>query len=330
MSEFNHDYEHRNVIPTPGPRPHIPSLFWPIILIVGGIVLLLSNLGYLPEPSWYLLSRFWPVILIALGIDVLVGRRSVAGAIIGGIFIFLLLGAVVLAVFFAQQIPLLAEMARGPEMEHRALAHPAAGLESASVLIDWTDMPGTLYALDDSDQLIEAEVDYYGTLAFNVEGSGDHADVQLDSYQEGFVISFGDYQVDDGVWKVGLNPDIVYDLDLDGGSGSNRFDLGALQVNALKLDVGSGATDLTLPEASTFEGEIDGGAGRLTLTLPEGVGLRITLNEGSGSFKTDARFVLAAGDEDAEEMVWKTTNYDTAKYMIDLNINQGSGNIEIR
>ena len=50
---------------------------WPIILVVAGVLLLASNLGYL---RWAELREFlatwWPVILIAIGVEQLVRRMK--------------------------------------------------------------------------------------------------------------------------------------------------------------------------------------------------------------------------------------------------------------
>jgi len=51
-------------------------VFWPILLIVVGVVFLLSNLGLLAFNPWEL-WRLWPIILVVIGLDILlrVGLR---------------------------------------------------------------------------------------------------------------------------------------------------------------------------------------------------------------------------------------------------------------
>ena len=44
-----------------------PRLFWPIILIGVGVILLLNNLGVIMGSPWEVIWRLWPVLLIALG-----------------------------------------------------------------------------------------------------------------------------------------------------------------------------------------------------------------------------------------------------------------------
>src|SRR6185295_12331121 len=73
-----------------------PGLFWPLILIGLGALLLLQNLGYLPAGLWPALAQLWPVIFILLGLDMLIGRRSSAGAaavlVLGALVVIAALG----------------------------------------------------------------------------------------------------------------------------------------------------------------------------------------------------------------------------------------------
>ena len=323
---MSNNYQPANA-PRP-PRRHRPSLFWPIVLIVSGILFLLSNLGYLPNPSWGLLWRLWPVILIALGLDVLIGRRSLAGAIISGILVFMLIGGVVLAVFFARNIPLLADLASSPTVEQEFVSYPLEDIEQAIVSIDFTSQQGKLTALDDSPKLIEGDIDYYGDLIFDVETNNELATVELDSIRSApvFDIDFGDNDRA-GMWDVKLHPGVAYDLNLDGGSGGLTLDLSDLTVMGFKLDQGAGAIVLSMPKQSTFSGEMDSGSGGMRIELPENVGMRVILDGGSGAFRAGDRFILVSGDPD--DGIWETENYDEADYYIDLEIDQGAGAISI-
>lgn len=312
-----------------GPRRHF-SFFWPLVLIGAGVMLLLSNLGYLPWESWNLVWRLWPLLLIVLGIDVLIGRRSMLGTIISGILILLLIGGVVALVFFAQNIPGLAELARQPAVHIRHIEHPLENVESATVDIDWASMPGRLSALRDSLNLIEGDIAYRGELIFDLSVRNDRADVALDSYVSGpWLWTFDSSDHEDYLWDVGLHPDVSLDLVLDAGSGSCDFDLSDLQIRDLFLDVGSGSVDLALPADSTFEARIDGGSGALVITLPENVGARVVLDAGSGSFHPGERFRLVEGER-RDDGVWETDDWDTADHTVELRIDQGSGSIRIR
>jgi hypothetical protein len=317
--------------PSPAPKGHRrPSLFWPLVLIGAGVMLLLSNLGYVPWSSWNVLWRLWPVLLIALGVDVLFGRRSMAGALLSGVLMIALFGGVIALIVFAQNIPMLAEWSEPAEWQVEHIAHPLNGIKQATVDIEWTSVPGYLYALEDSNDLIEGDVAYTGELLFDVRGHGSRVDVTLDHqpFPGVWLVPFRTGSRQAGRWDVGLSPDVVFDLSLDAGSGGCDFDLSDLQIESLYLDVGSGQVDLALPPDSSFKADIGGGSGQLTIALPRQVCARIVLDAGSGAFRPDDRFRLLSGERD-DDGVWETENCGSADYRIEFQIGQGSGRIVI-
>jgi len=310
-------------------------VFWPIIFIAAGIVLLLSNLGYLPPLSWGVLWRLWPLLIIALGIDLLIGQRSVIGAIVSAVLICALVGGLVLVALFAQNIPAVSDWARPlelpqwfqqPKFETKHIEYPLRGLEEAKVYIEWSSVPGYLSALEDSPNLIEGDIDYRGELTFDVSVVGSRANVKLGSSFFGLWL-FGDQS--SKRWDVRLSPDVPLNLTLDAGSGPYDFDLTGLNISNLMLNAGSGPIDLVLPSGSTFEAKIEGGSGPITIVLPRSVGARVALDAGSGPFSPDDRFQLVRGRRYGDS-TWETDNYRTAEHTILFEIDQGSGPISIR
>jgi hypothetical protein len=312
------------------PRRRPPSLFWPLLLVGAGVVLLLANLGYLPWQSWNLLWRLWPLLLVALGIDLLIGRRSMLGTILSALLILLLIGGAVVIVLLAPNIPALVEVTGPVELRTERVEYPLAGVERASITIDWTSMPGYLSALSDSPNLIEGDVAYRGQLIFDVDVRRSQADVTLDSHFSG--PWFGPslfYDREEGRWDVKLSPRVPLDLALDAGSGPCDFDLTGLQISDFVFSAGSGSIDLTLPSGATFEARIDGGSGAIAIILPESVGMQVELDSGSGSFRPGERFRLVEGERN-DDGVWETKDFQTAEHSIVLVIDQGSGSISIR
>lgn len=57
------------------------SIFFPLLILFIGIILLLSNLNLIPGSGWNLVVRFWPIIFIFGGLDDLINRKW-TGAII--------------------------------------------------------------------------------------------------------------------------------------------------------------------------------------------------------------------------------------------------------
>jgi len=309
-------------------RREPPSLFWPLVLIGAGALLLLSNLGYIPWSSWSLVWRLWPVLIIALGVEVMVGRRTMAGALFSGLMMVVIIGGAVFLILFAQRIPILSEMAKPAEWRISEVEHALDDVEQAHVYIDWNSPPGHLSALEDSSSLIEARVAHSGELVFDVKGSGNRADVRLEQRNIGPVPSWRPFSSEENRWDVYLSPRVLLDLDLNSGSGRCEFDLSDLQLEKLFLKSGSGAVDLMLPGERSLKATIDSGSGAVKITIPQGVGVHVELDSGSGAFRPDGRFEQVSGDP-GDSGVWETNNWDKADVQIELIIEQGSGRIVI-
>jgi hypothetical protein len=309
------------------PRRRLPSLFWPVLLIGVGVILLLQNMGVLSWDSWTALWRFWPLLIILLGLDVLIGRRSSAGSVVSALLIVLLVAAVAFVLTVGPDIPELAGWAQVPGWQSEQISYPLEGVEDASIYIDWSSPRGSLSALRDSSNLIEGSVDYRGELNFDASTQNGRARVELSSHFAGGIWIPG-WDTSDKRWDLQLSPQVLLDLSLDGGSGRCEFDLGELRLDSLYLDVGSGSVELVLPARRSFEAEIDGGSGSLVIVLPRDVEARVELDSGSGSFNPDSRFRRVEGDR-GEDGVWETEDYDHAEVSVLLRIDQGSGPIRI-
>ena len=310
-------------------RREPPSLFWPLVLIGAGVLLLLSNLGHIPWSSWSLVWRLWPVLLIALGVEVMVGRRTMAGALFSGLMMVIIIGGAVILILFAQRIPILSDMAKPAEWRISEVEHALDDVEQAHVYINWDSPPGYLSALEDSSNLIEARVAHSGELVLDVKTHNDEADVTLEQRNVGPGMLRRPFLDEENRWDVYLSPRVLLDLDLDSGSGGCEFDLSELQVEKLFLDSGSGAVDLMLPGERSFKATIDSGSGAVKITIPRAVGVRVDLDSGSGPFRPDERFRLVSGETN-DNGVWETKNWDEADVQIELVIDQGSGRIVIQ
>jgi hypothetical protein len=57
------------------------SIFWPLFLVMAGILFLANNLGLLSGSGWDLIARLWPVLFIVGGLDGLYRGDGIAGPI---------------------------------------------------------------------------------------------------------------------------------------------------------------------------------------------------------------------------------------------------------
>ncbi len=310
----------------PGPPPR-RSVFWPILLIGLGVVLLLYNLGMLPAIDWAVLWKLWPLLLIALGVDVMIGRQSAVGAVISAIVVLALVGCLVAAAFTLDAVPQASRWLQPGPWRYEHFRHPLEGTEYADLLLTCTAVPCTVTALDveQSGALIEADVASQGEVHFDVESWGSKASVILES-EDRFVLT--PVRGDAPRWEVHLHPRVVWTLRVDSSAGHCRLDLRGMQVERLSLDLGSGGGTVYLPRRHGFKGKIDGGSGAVTLVVPEDVGLRVELDGGSGAFRPGEELRLVEGD--ADDGAWESVGYDTAEVRILLKIDQGSGAVSVR
>ncbi len=76
------------------------GIFFPIVLIAIGVVILLKNTGALTGDIWDLFLQLWPILIIAMGLDSLVRRQGVVGPVfwiaVGAVFLLSNLGLIAL------------------------------------------------------------------------------------------------------------------------------------------------------------------------------------------------------------------------------------------
>jgi hypothetical protein len=327
-------------------RSHHPyrSLFWPVLLIGAGVILLFSNLGIIPGVNFLVLLRLWPLLLIVAGLDLLVGRRyPLVGAIIG-----------ILAVTFALVILLAGPalgLVRSAQTVTERFQEPLGEATRASITLDLSYAPSTIQALPGGENLFDATITHFGEVEMAVSGE-DPKEIRLVSGSTGFnwfdTLGSGDPR-----WEIGLNNQIPLELVIDGGSGSSRIDLVGLKLAGLSMDAGSGSIDLALPQSENpynaaieggsasldltaqcgkdLEVRLDGGSGSMTIDLPENCPARVeVLNSGSGSVGLP-NWLQQVEDGDDDEGAWETAEFTRAGDSIVVVVEDiGSGSFSVR
>lgn len=297
-----------------------PSLFWPILLIGIGLILLLNNAGMLQGSPWAVLWQFWPVLLIVIGVDILFGR-SPAGRILSAILALLVVaGAIALMAVSPAAGPGFLGFRVGGDLKTTHVEYPVSDIQSADVKVSFSTGRNELHALSDSPNLIEADLRHYGELDVSYDESGSRANLEIGAKG---AFSVGIFQSSAEEWNVGLNPRVVYDLDLSMGVGESRIDLSQLSLSGGQIDVGVGQTRMTLPDSGRFTLRVDGGVGSLRITAPREVALRAEIDTGIGSFNNNSR-MRPVGDN-----VYETEGFATAEDAITLIVNVGIGSITI-
>jgi len=309
-----------------------PGFFWPIVLIGAGVILLLSNMGLLAVNSWWLLLRLWPVLLIVIGLDILLGRRGVWGSVLGVVFGLLVIAGVVALLFAAQSNPAVfgaqPPTIFGTDLTQRSehIAHPLNQVRSADVSVDFHGGDASVYALDDSSNLVEGDVSYYGNLVNFVTQSNDRAQVRLESSFFGWNWPFfnGPRAAN---WKLGFHPDPEYDLKFSTGSGTYRMDLTKLNLRSMSIDGSSGEIMVNLPESGKYDLDLRVGSGNAMVRVPEGVAVRVQYHVDSGSVSAPNLREVSRNRHDG---VYESASFSRGGAYVIMAIDVGSGSVTVR
>jgi hypothetical protein len=214
------------------------GILWGLLLIMGGILFLLDNLGFLPVSA---LSLFFPGILIVLGLWFLVGPLA-----------------------FRQV------------METRALTVPAEGCTSAS--IQFNHGAGEVNVTSSAVNTSLLEGTFKGGVDEKVTRNGTSANLTLSVPEEewwGFpsATTNGGF-----AWDIHLNRSIAYALEVNTGASKVTLDLHDLIITGLKMSSGANDMNVTLPEqAGKTNCKFEFGSARLDVHVPQNVAAQIKL-----------------------------------------------------
>ncbi len=149
----------------PQPRPR--SYILPILLIVGGAVLLLANSGVLNEDAGWRLLALWPLILVMIGLQ-LVATRLFSGRAASAVALVAVALVALLGMAYVVGGP-----AAGGTYTRFTSSAATAGATAGTLTIDAAGSRVQLTGADLGDQLYQANVDYAGQAPRVTYSAGD-------------------------------------------------------------------------------------------------------------------------------------------------------------
>ncbi len=305
------------------------SVVGPAILITLGIIFLLNSLEIVPWSVWGTLWRFWPIILILFGVQIILGRTGAGWGIsfLVAIAIVVLLVGVIVAAANAGWI---SGFPSGAGTETHQAAQPGSvsqdlgAIQEARANIDFGAGRLELDALpSNSDKLVT--VDYsVGTVGriprIRLTQNGRQANLSITGSDD---IRFTPRAQPDQ-WTVHLNPATPLDLTVRVGASQGSLDLRGLMVRTLNLDVGASSTVVGFPAAAGATAAfINAGAATLDLEIPPEVGARIVSSSGLASINASSRF-SRSGD------VYTTGDYQTAANRLNIELKAGVSTVNLK
>jgi hypothetical protein len=233
------------------------SLFWGIVIVLAGVLLLLQQLYPFAFNFWAL---FWPLILILAGVWFLLGPS-----------------------LFRH------------DYREEAVSVPLEGAVEAD--IRFRHGAGSLHigALPDSSELLSGTC--VGGVDLKVHHHDDRVKARLSTNPDvwfGFPGTMGGRGL---AWDIKLNRSVTMAIDIESGASEATIDLTDLKVSELQVQTGASSSDITLPAMAGFTRvAVKSGAAAVNLRLPQGVAARIYIQSGLAGISVDTnRFPHASG-----------------------------------
>lgn len=287
------------------------NLLLALFLIVAGMVIFLSNLGYASPDFVRQLFSFWPLILIIVGISLFWG--GIIPRFIAAVLVIVFAVGVLALVFF---IPGPGPQA-GVQADLRVEQEHYPGLETGRLSLHFGG--GRLFVDGQTDHWFDGNFrgSSQTTPSFNVE-------------QQRLAMNIRERRVSlpgrniINIWHIHLSPDLNWDLVVESGAVDGVMDLSGIPLNDFSLKVGAGNMTVRLGD-NGVNGKmlVEAGAANMKILVPEDTGLDIRMNG-----------VLA--NTNLRQLGWPQVNgryrsplYDRATSYVKLDIDVAVGNFTV-
>jgi len=241
-------------------RRYRGGILLPLILIAGGILFLLSNLGLVELASWRTILRLWPILLIAVGVDLVVARSSLAGALSSLVTVCVLLG-VGFAAFYL--------FAPGAWTAREQGVHvPLAGASAGNVALACDACTIRIVGGASADAIVEGTVvgSPWATLSQSTDRTNGVVSYAL-AGRSALRLPFPRFG--GATWQFALSDDVPIELSVHADGAD--LDLTDMDLVRVDLDAGERAGRLLLSARSSATYDLSGDA--LTVVVPDGVGV---------------------------------------------------------
>jgi hypothetical protein len=301
------------------------NIFWGVTLIIIGFIFLLDKLGVIYF-EWGMFWRLWPVLLILWGIAIMP---------INGLLktLFSLLVAALTIGFYYQKTNSEGFTDRSPvfrfydrdenndegrfEDQYFAQEMPE-GVTNATLKLDAAAgefrLEGTTAYLFEFAKSGKA-VSY----SYKVEEFENEATVHIQQETDLHLGRKNKNEV-----SLMLNPDPVWDMDIDIGAADFRFDMRNFKVNTLDIDGGATSIKLYLGELHPeCEVDISAAASSIEVNVPETAGCRV---EGSSVLSSRS----LEGFNKLDKGIYETEGYETAAQKITIKVDAAVSSFTVK
>ena len=299
-------------------------IFWGALLVIFGTALILKNLDVIYF-SWYSLWHLWPILLILWGISILPIKD-----------IWKLLSSVIIlliTIFFLWKYPRHfqddwhfrwnSDDDDYTEYKTRQTFDEPYDSLTHYAVINLDAAAGSFSVADSSVKLIEFEnKGNVGNYSMEVQKVGDSSVIDLNMHS---IIKDGKEKDIESGHKVALklNPNPVWNFNLDVGAADLDMDLSPFKINELNLDGGASSVKIKMGKLQKESHlDLETGASSIKIYIPGDAGCQVNYNTVLSSRNLKGFNKTSDGN-------WQTANFTSAAQKIFISIDAAVSSIDI-
>ncbi len=306
-------------------------LYWGILLVALGGVLVAADLGAVDTPALTDALRLWPLAIVAIGLRLVLRktRWSLAGLMLAAALPGLVLGAAfAVAPRFAGNCGARGEVANAATTEGTFDGPATVFVRSGCGSLIVTTAPGGAWKLNAGNTAGRTPAVDSSARSLSIDATGDRSRNFLDAGRDSWDLTLPTTDLDElsmvvtaGRGQISLAGTRIKQLALTVNAAEAVVDASAASVADLSAVVNVGSLSLTLPAASDLTASLRVGAGELRICAPPGLGLRVMSRGVAGG-------VIVNG-LDQDESNWQNPEYASATHRADLTVRATFGAVEI-
>lgn len=281
-----------------------------------GLIWILVSVGVITWSIVNALIVLWPLILVVIGVNIIFRRNGLIKGLVWLVFLAVLISY---SYFYEG-----GGTGAGRTDTRNLTAGTAVNVEKHAETQDATlrlAIGGVKLQVDsDTSNLLDASLqdkDIKHSYSFT-EGSRSAS------------IVFEKDRYDFNTFKVGynepnvfhLNPDVIWNLDVDTGATDGSLDLSKLKVSEINMNMGAANMKLTLGSYSTVL-NIKAGMSNIDITIPADTGIKVKLDGGLNSTNMDGPGWSHEGG------YYKSPGYDDKQFKIEADVDMGVGKLTV-
>lgn len=298
--------------------------FWGVILLILGVLFLGTNIGWWPNAVWISFLSYWPIIVIVLGLRVLIKNNGLFSIlaliiIIASLILSLYLPGVVFNRWHWSDNSLKSSTdSTSQRFDHKSISIVNLKLEAGAGRINIEALPVK------SQDLFTENNTNMGPIDKNVSIKDNEESIKLFKQNMSYFL-FNPEKWGNRHLTTKINQTIKLNLTINSGASSYDFDLSKLKLNNLVIDTGASTGSLKIGNlVNNINATIDMGASNLVINLPAKTALKLTRNSGL----TKITFKDSSNITESNKL-YISKDYQNAENKINLSLVSGASNLKI-